>query len=833
MSKTLPREIIKWIQSLDLSYSYKDSRRDLNNGFLIAEIFTRYYPHQLSMHSFDNSENTTKKNNNWFLLGKFFQKHQIPFEAKDYSQIKESNFEQLVTFMMKLYSFLTKRSASSNPYGVSQDLQLPHADEKTETYLLTNKGMEKLDVAKELPQTAQSPSNQASKLAGSKKKQGRDQSPAGTKDDKKEFRERELAKVDQRKASLLDQANEQKNEPGLSDQLSGIGGILNEMIKETLEEDLQAEDELMGQARDRKILEDVDFVDNPLAHQLFAERINEISPQTMEIFLEHLDFHIDKLSQVLLKGLGNDLWKFMQFMLTCIERLDVEKPQFYQFKAIFEAYCEKLLEKEKEKFIAFFRDLFMPKYIESVKSAEHYQKREALIELLFAFFPNEPAAKHEAIRLYKDRLNDMAIFIQSLAILINYEKETSNQPPPKDPKLDKATLKEQQEDTKIMLRDYKFYAKLAIKDKRPHIRLSGLLLMKKILVLDYDWVQKVMVRYFDCVSPDDYWENKIMIVIVYTGLLSKLSETDLYQKHIKMKPSEMAKVVSVENEMMVKVMKDVFDQISLVLGKLLKKNLCPDLSRIAMIHLANVMAESKTLVGIFLDLLLKADPALRDWILYSGEDPESKEIKERYIIQTKTSLCYECTLDLDLLKKSCSDLLAELSTRMRVISKKDFGLNHLEVLVYCFSNIDFQKLNVEVFDALINNSMDHILGGMLNATLCEKSGQILERYIENYLREEVLIQDLEKRIAEIINQCFNGTGLPAEHLEVCKDNMKLFLDQLKREYTPDKALYERFMKMIGKLLMLTNRKTLKHSEDADFMEQRFGVELLDEHHPEE
>lgn len=72
---TLPREILKWIQGLDLSYSVKDFRKDLKNGFLVAEIFSRYHPGRIQMHSFDNSHNSERKRNNWHLISLFLAKN--------------------------------------------------------------------------------------------------------------------------------------------------------------------------------------------------------------------------------------------------------------------------------------------------------------------------------------------------------------------------------------------------------------------------------------------------------------------------------------------------------------------------------------------------------------------------------------------------------------------------------------------------------------------------------------------------------------------------------------------------------------------------------------
>ncbi|TPX69566.1 hypothetical protein SpCBS45565_g02273 [Spizellomyces sp. 'palustris'] len=109
----LSREVLKWLQSLDLTYPIKNPKRDFSNGYLIAEIFCRYYPNDLllNVQQFYTGESNAQKVKNWEQLEKCknqsLQDIGIPKEAMH--AVMTCQVDAATLFVENVYMMLTKR----------------------------------------------------------------------------------------------------------------------------------------------------------------------------------------------------------------------------------------------------------------------------------------------------------------------------------------------------------------------------------------------------------------------------------------------------------------------------------------------------------------------------------------------------------------------------------------------------------------------------------------------------------------------------------------------------------------------------------------------------
>lgn len=110
MQVVFDREVSRWLQCLDLTYSARDAQRCFSNGYLVAEILHRYYDKDFHLHSFSNGSSLDAKRDNWAQLLRILQKRNV-------MEVSRVEVERLIcgdpsatcSFISALYELLTGR----------------------------------------------------------------------------------------------------------------------------------------------------------------------------------------------------------------------------------------------------------------------------------------------------------------------------------------------------------------------------------------------------------------------------------------------------------------------------------------------------------------------------------------------------------------------------------------------------------------------------------------------------------------------------------------------------------------------------------------------------
>lgn len=140
----LPREVLKWLQSLDLTHPVRNTRRDFSNGYLIAEIFSWYYPQAIHMHSFDNGTSIETKLGNWSIIKRFFQREEFELSRDEIEGTIHCKPLAASLLIQRIYQILTNRRLNIPDAGEidfsdnNYQKQLPYHARSTATQAIKN-----------------------------------------------------------------------------------------------------------------------------------------------------------------------------------------------------------------------------------------------------------------------------------------------------------------------------------------------------------------------------------------------------------------------------------------------------------------------------------------------------------------------------------------------------------------------------------------------------------------------------------------------------------------------------------------------------------------------
>ena len=108
----LPREIQKWIHSLDLSYRIVSFKKDLANGFIFGEILSKIDKNKygVNMRMFNTGNSIENKKSNWANIKKLLKANKtLPFDNDIIDKIMNKAPNVAFDTLVALYKVLVNK----------------------------------------------------------------------------------------------------------------------------------------------------------------------------------------------------------------------------------------------------------------------------------------------------------------------------------------------------------------------------------------------------------------------------------------------------------------------------------------------------------------------------------------------------------------------------------------------------------------------------------------------------------------------------------------------------------------------------------------------------
>jgi len=529
----LHRDILRWMQSLDLSYSVKNVKRDFANGFLVAEIFSRYYEKDLSMHSFDNGTSVKKRKDNWKLLENFFTKKHIDFDNTLISPCIHCQEGASIKLVSRVYEILTKKTLPTNTYDQNDNSAPPFSRPTANTLVasrLRDADMVKNDRKSQERAAMQVVENHNESLRQERTNEPQRFMPSNTQKQMHRVATRRVTKEAgsnpqvQFKPVQVRQMDDSSSADIRAIHSSGRQGMGHSLTSgsQLNSGSLPGANNTGGGGGRGVVKPSMDLLNSIVSNKLdghdLAKRFDP-RKNAMVCFVEDLaTFPNDMATSIFQdaeKKVGGliadnclaspkEFWSFFDLCWTAVTKLRPDSSAFGAVVSLLEKVGRSMVEKDQYVPFALLCDFGLPKIVKLLKSGSNNPK---IVKILYAFSVEDVEEHVSVIRKLRDTLDDFNTFVVCLSTLVRLETTFSNK----------------------LLDLYLYYILAGLHSRSPTIRAACVSMLVPIAKAEGQGHKQVIALYdrIEKLSKEDpSWRVKSAVLSVACALLSVLPSND-------------------------------------------------------------------------------------------------------------------------------------------------------------------------------------------------------------------------------------------------------------------------------------------------------------------